>query len=161
MSYISKKILTQLNLNDFTPGKIIDQLKFIPEIFSFLKSKERQMGRIRPLITYMVGVAIWAFRKQGSLRRTLPQDFFTVFWDRFANDRDRARRLGEIIEKIEPDLWEFFLTIIQGEILRENKLSKEEIGIGALVFATIVIGLFFVFSDEDDLRILNEYIEKI
>ncbi len=146
MGYISKELLMTLDFDDFTPGKIIEQLKFLPIVFDFLKSKELQMGKVRPLVTYMIGVTIWAFREKGEPKRDLPEDFFYTLWERFATQRHRAKLLGGTVQHMEPELWSLFLKTIQGESIRDRNLLAEEIGVGALVFAVVLIGIYIYFQ---------------
>ena len=203
--YISKETIEEIDINDFSPGKIVEQLKFFPEIFEFLKSKEKEMGRIRPLITFLTGVAIWAFRKstpfketmifyqnelsamglppleppkiknnknkltenqkealidQSFLKRKIPSNFFYTLWERFKNNRDSAKSIGDMVEALEPELWRYFLTTIKSETMRNKDISKEEIGTGALVFSLVTMGLLFTFGDEHTLEKLRNIVEN-
>ncbi len=158
--YISREIIEEIDINDFPPGKIVEQLKFFPEIFEFLKSKEKEMGKIRPLITFLTGIAIWGFRKRTSFKRKIPSNFFPTLWDRFKSNRESAKSMGDMVESLEPELWRYFLTTIKSETMRNKDISREEIGTGALVFSIVTMGLLFAFGDEHTLEELRNIVEN-
>lgn len=148
---VSKKALSKIDLQQFNPGQIIDQLKFSPEIFPFLKERENIMGPIRPIITYCVGVAIWAFKKSSLKKRDIPFGFLESLWIRIHSNKDLPKRLGDAIETLEPELWDFLLSIIKTETIRNKEITEKELGAGCLILLVVIIGLIFAFGSEQDL----------
>jgi len=158
--YISKDKLSDLHLGELNPSKLIDQLKFCPDIFNFLKSKEISLGKIRPIITYMICFTIWILRQTTTKKRETPEGFYGALWDKFSADKKVAKLAGDIVEALEPELWNFFLNILEKEIQREENITKEEIGTGALVFAIIVIGLIYSFGNDETLQKLTKLLNE-
>lgn len=158
--YISKDKLSDLHLGELSPGKLIDQLKFCPDVFNFLKSKEMCLGKIRPIITYMICFTIWILRQTTTKKRETPEGFYEALWLKFSADKKVAKLAGDIVEALEPELWNFFLNILEKEVQREENITKEEIGTGALVFAIIVIGLIYSFGNNETLQELTKLVDE-
>ncbi|GAB6888106.1 hypothetical protein JCM13304A_16040 [Desulfothermus okinawensis JCM 13304] len=156
--YISREKLLHLSLNQLTPGKLMDQLKFCPEIFNFLKSKENSLGRIRPIVTYTICLSIMAYRQTSESKRDIPSGFFEALWRKFSSNKKVAKLPGDIIEDLEPELWNFFLNILKKERLRDDNIKNEEIGTGALVFSIVVMGLLYIFGQENTMEKLSHLI---
>ena len=153
--YISKDKLSDLHLGELSPGKLMDQLKFCPEVFNFLKSKEIALGKIRPIITYMTCFTIWILRQTTTKKRETPEGFFDALWDKFSANKKVAKLAGDIVEALEPELWNFFLNILEKECQRGENITKEEIGTGALVFSIEVMGLIYSFGNDETLQKLT------
>ena len=159
--YISKEKLRDLHLAELTPSKLMEQLKFCPTIFNFLKSKEIVLGKIRPIITYTICLSIWIFRQTTTKKREIPEGFFESLWNKFLENKNVAKFSGDVIEELEPNLWNFFIGILEKEIQREKDITKTEIGTGALVFAIVIMGLLYSFGNEDTITKLTELIKGI
>lgn len=92
----------------------MDQLKFCPEIFNFLKSKENSLGRIRPIVTYTICLSIMAYRQTSESKRDIPSGFFLRHYGENSLQIKKVAKLpGDIIEDLEPELWNFFLNILK------------------------------------------------
>ncbi len=153
MGLVSKDILEGYSLEEFSPGKVLEQLQDYPGVFQFLKSKEDLMGRARPLVTFMAALSIWVFKKVSPIRRNLPPNLLDTLWKRIYSNRELAQK----VEELESDLWDYFLSLLQGARQREE-ISDREIGVGALVYSTILLGLLFVFWPEEKLYLVEELI---
>ena len=157
--YIYKEKLRDLYLGELTPSRLMEQLKFCPLIFNFLKSKEIALGKIRPIITYTICLSIWIFRQTTPKKREIPEGFFESLWKKFTENKNVAKSPGNVIEELEPDLWNFFLGILEKEVQREKNVTKTEIGTGALVFAIVIMGLLYSFGNENTIKKLTNLIK--
>ncbi len=153
MGLISREVLEGINLKDFPPTKVLEQLEHYPQLFEFLKSKEKLLGKTRPLVTFMCSFSIWIFKGISSPRRELSLDMLHALWGHVSSNRELAVK----IEELEEDLWQYFLLFLKGATEREN-LSEKEIGRAALVFSTVLLALVFVFWPEERLPLLEKLI---
>ncbi len=151
---IEEELLNKLKLDDFTPAKIVDNLKLVPEIFDFLKLKENLLGRSKGLVTYITAITIWAFRKKyKNMLRKIPESFLEKLWESFKDTNKKD--IFDVPYKIEPNMWKYFLSLIYLEAKRDN-WDKMELLIAATVYAPILLGCCWIFYPEEDLLKVEE-----
>ncbi|HMB30397.1 MAG TPA: hypothetical protein VKN82_01090, partial [Desulfohalobiaceae bacterium] len=113
MGMIQRDLLESVDQENFGPEQIVEQLSYLQEIFYFLKKIEMDLETIRPVITYIVAVSIWAFRQTcHNNPREMPSGFLETLWDRLCQGNE-GKQVYDFLRKTEPELWEYFLNIIQ------------------------------------------------
>ena len=148
MSLIDSATLQMLDQNPFDPQSIVEHLGFVPDIFDFLKTKEDVLGKSRPTVTYAVAITIWAYRqKTNSQVRELPKGFLDVLWKKISEEK-AGEYISELMESLEPIIWNYFLNLIQGASQKEN-WSKQDLTAGAMVYGTILTCCILMFWQED------------
>ncbi len=155
MTLIGEGLLQQVNIEDFSPGKVLAQLQEYPFVFEFLRSKESALGKVRPVVTFMCALSIWAFKQVAEPRRGVPSGLLFALWDKIAGRKD----VGEMVEEMEGNLWRYFVDLLHAANKKEP-LSDKEIGTGALVYAVVLMGLIFVFWPQDKLPLLQHLLER-
>ncbi len=155
---INKKILDKLNIENFTPSSIAKYLEVIPELFLFLKSKEKVLGRSKGIVTFITSVTVWAFKEKTNSLRNIPQGLLNKLWEDFAN-KDKEN-IFDIPHKLEPHMWNYFLSLIYLESQR-GKWEKHELVRAASVYGPILIGCCWVFYSEEQLTNMEQIWKEI
>ncbi len=155
MGMIQRDLLKNLDQENFGPEQIVEQLSYLQEIFYFLKRIELNLDKIRPVITYMVAVSIWAFRQvSNNGPREMPAGFPEILWDRLSQGSE-GKQLFDFLEKSEPDLWDYFLNVLQTAQEQED-WSQHNLTVASLVFATILTTCILIFWPKDSLASMDE-----
>ncbi|GEM_PF-2581360 len=150
MSIINASTLQTVDQNAFDPQNIVEHLGFIPDIFDFLKNKEDTLGKSRPAVTYVVALTVWAFRQETQNEaRELPKGFLDVLWKKISEE-NAGEYISELMEKLEPTMWNYFLRLIQGAYQKEE-WSQQDLTAAALVYGTILTCCILMFWPEDSL----------
>ncbi|MFW6055116.1 MAG: hypothetical protein ACOC9D_04340 [Thermodesulfobacteriota bacterium] len=155
MPLISESCLNRLDLDPLGPQDVMEQLRFFPEFFPFLQRHEEIMGRLRPVITYLVAATVWAFRAENHKpKRELENGFLDSFWARLAEGRGGIE-LPDVLQEIEPNMWDHFLTLVRAASDQEN-WTAQELAVASKIYGTILLVCELIFCDEEDLlRIEN------
>ena len=154
MPLISESCLDKLDIDPLGPQEVMEQLQFFPEIFPFLKRQEETLGRVRPLITYLIAATIWAFREaKHNPMRKLENGFLDTVWIKLAQG-EAGTELSDVLQKMEPHMWAYFLTLARAASDQEN-WSAEELAVAGKIYGTILLACEIIFCKEPELSQLE------
>lgn len=154
MPLISESCLDKLDIDPLGPQEVMEQLQFFPEVFPFLKRQEETLGRVRPLITYLVAATIWAFRDGNhSPVRKLENGFLDTVWWKLAQG-EAGSELSDVLQTMEPHMWNYFLTLARAASDQEN-WSAEELAIAGKIYGTILLACEILFCNAQELAQLE------
>lgn len=160
MTLIEKDVLQQIDQNSFGPTNIAEQFSFLPEVFRFLQKREQILGKTRPVVTYSVAITIWALRLSGNVpSRQIAPGWQESVWERLSGG-EGGEQVYELLEKAEPNMWEFFLQLIEAASLSEE-WSSQEVAVASLVYGTVLIICLIIFWPEERIGDLNDLLEKL
>lgn len=156
MPLITDASLDQLDLDPLGPQEVMEQLQFFPEFFPFLQRNEETLGRVRPLITYLVAATVWAFREEKHQpKRQLENGFLDAFWARLAEGRGGIE-LSDVLQEIEPRMWNYFLTLARAASDQEN-WSAQELAVAGKTYGTILLACEVIYGDPDGLSKIERF----
>ncbi len=154
MPVVGEWILQAAEQEEFRPEAVSEQLGFFPEIFSYLKKRHGDMGRTRPVVTLATAVTVWAFRQSGDPVRPMPREMLETLWERLSQG-GMGDKLSGFLERMEPNMWHFFLRITETAAQREQ-WEQSEIAASALIYAPVLTSCIYAFWPEEKLPTLEE-----
>lgn len=159
MGLIQDSTLQMLDQNSFGPESIVEHLSFLPDVFYFLKKRESLLGKSRPTVTYVVAVTIWAFRQNTkSETREIPKGFLDILWKKISEE-NAGKYISELVEALEPRMWNYFLNLIHGASQKEE-WTQQELTAAALVFGTILTCCLVIFWPENSLEQIENTLQN-
>jgi hypothetical protein len=160
MGIIQGTILESLDQEKFGPEHISEQLSYLPEIFNFLKRIEADLETIRPVMTYIVAVTIWSFRQASPQEHNqIPPGFLDALWDRLSQGIG-GRKLSEFLEQTEPNMWQYFLQVLQAAQEHED-WNEHDLAVASLVFGTVLATCILIFWPEESLISLEQDLSSL
>ncbi|MFO8033231.1 MAG: hypothetical protein R6U22_11890 [Desulfohalobiaceae bacterium] len=156
MAMISDAVLEGLQEEELVPGTMTQCLGYFPEIFEYLKQRQQDMGKARPIVTYATAATVWAFQNSGQPQRELPSGILQHIWSKLVQGRG-GDHLSRFLEQCEPGMWNYFVRLTQAAAKRED-WDENLIAAAALVYAPILTGCIYVFWPQEDLEDLDRNI---
>lgn len=153
MAMISKAILQELQEEELVPGTMTQCLSYFPEVFEYLKQRQQDMGRARPIVTYATAATVWAFQSSGQPQRELPPAILQHLWSKLSQGQG-GEHLSSFLEKCEPGMWDYFVRLAQAAANKEE-WDESLIAAAALVYAPILTACIYVFWPQEDLENLE------
>ncbi|MFP4672263.1 MAG: hypothetical protein ACLFMR_06840, partial [Desulfohalobiaceae bacterium] len=153
MAMITDSVLEGLQQEELVPGTMTQCLGYFPEIFEYLKQRQQDMGKARPIVTYATAATVWAFQSCGEPQRELPSGILQHIWSKLVQGSG-GDHLSSFLEQCEPGMWDYFVKLTQAAARKED-WDQSLIAAAALAYAPVLTACIYIFWPVEELEKLE------